>query len=528
MNRPRPGFVGLGVGLLLVFAVPAGAAGPPAKAGASDAQALADRIDELIAARWAVHGVKPAPRAGDAEFLRRAYLDLAGKIPPAWVVREFLADARPDKRQRLIDQLLDGPHYVRNFTHVWRAVLLPDAANVRFMLPSFEAWLRQRLADDTPYDRFVRELLTLPLVNDQRQNINFNAAVPSALAFYQASELKAENLAAGTSRLFLGVKLECAQCHDHPFATWKRKQFWEFAAFFAGIKATNGNVFGRVEEEADRHELTIPGTDKVVQARLLDGAAPKWRPKVSARTTLADWVTAADNPFFARAAVNRLWAHFFGVGLVEPDEHNPPSHPELLDELARQLAAHRFDLKFPMRAIALSQAYQRSSAARVVHADEARLFARMAVRGLTPEQLFDSLAQATGYREPADGPRPFFAAQTPRGEFLARFSGQDKRTEFQTSILQALMLMNGKFVADATSVDRSELLVVVLDAPFLDDPARQVEALYLATLSRKPRPEELSRMVQYVKRAGSKKERKLAVADVYWSLLNSSEFILNH
>jgi hypothetical protein len=322
--------------------------------------------------------------------------------------------------------------------------------------------------------------------------------------------------------------LECAQCHDHPLDKWTRKQFWEYAAFFSGLQSAN-NLFDPVKEAADRREIKIPGTDKTVGARLLDGTEPAWSPGTTTRATLADWVTASKNPFFARTIANRLWAHFFGIGILEPvdepGEDNPPSHPELLAELARQLVAHNFDLKFLIRAIVLSRTYQLTSVATEPGQKDPRLFARMAVKGLSPEQLFDSLAQATGYREKAvTGRQVGRPGRTARAEFLARFASQDKRTEMQTSILQALLLMNGNFIADATSIDRSEVLAATIEAPFLKDSSARIEALYLATLSRKPRPEELTGLVQHVAQEDSKK----ALADIFWSLLNSSEFLLNH
>ncbi len=227
-------------------------------------------------------------------------------------------------------------------------MLLPEANNqqVQFFVPSFHNWIRQQIQKDVPYDQMVRELLTVSFGPGSRRQRSPQGTEPSPLAFYQASELKPENLAATTSRIFLGVKLECAQCHDHPLAKWTRKQFWEYAAFFSGLQGSNNNVFDPVKEVADRREIKIPGTDKTVQARLLDGTEPAWNPGTIARSTLADWVTDAKNPFFARTAANRLWAHFFGIGLLEPvdepGEDNPPSHPELLDELARQLtSAHK-------------------------------------------------------------------------------------------------------------------------------------------------------------------------------------------
>jgi hypothetical protein len=335
----------------------------------------------------------------------------------------------------------------------------------------------------------------------------------------------------------MGVKIECAQCHNHPFAKWTRQQFWETAAFFAGLSRDGNNFFGNFREMTDRREMSIPGTDRVVQANFLDGTEPRWKYKVGPRVTFADWLTSRENPFFARAAANRLWAHFFGAGIVEPvddlgnedpEPSHQPSHPGLLDELAKQFAAHDFDVKFLVRAITMSKAYQLTSAQSDPSQDDLRLLARMPVKGMTAEQLFDSVSAATGYREPPGPQGPFIiAGNTPRTDFLTKFASQDKRTETTTSILQALALMNGRLVADATNVERSITLAGVADAPFLDT-AGKVETLYLATLSRQPRPAERDRFVKYIDGGGPEKDKKKALADVFWALLNSSEFILNH
>jgi hypothetical protein len=504
-----------------------------------DVKALAARIDQFIAAQWTEKGAKPAALASDPEFLRRVYLDLAGRIPRVSEVRDFLDDTSADKRQQLVRRLLDGPGYVSHFTNVYRALILPPSNNqqFQFLTPSFESWLRDRLQQNVGYDQMVRELLTASPTGGNpyaRQRLVVSASTATPVAFYQVNEYKPENLAASTTRLFMGMRLECAQCHDHPFAKWTREQFWETAALFTGLmpQARVPQPRGPVLPAG---KLRIPGTEKEVKARFLDGTEPKASSRRNYRQQLADWLTRADNPYFARATANRLWAHLFGIGLIdpvdEPGDDNPPSHPELLDELARQFVAHKFDVKFMIRAITASRAYQLSSVCSHPTQNEPRLFARMAVKGLTPEQLFDSLALATGYREPTGPNQPRFAviaANSPRGQFLAQFSSQDRRTEFQTSILQALALMNGRFIADATSLDRSETLAAVVDSPFLDTAEKQLEALYLAALSRKPRPAELSRLVRYVQGGGPRKNPKTALTDVFWALLNSSEFILNH
>ncbi|HKB41194.1 MAG TPA: DUF1553 domain-containing protein, partial [Gemmataceae bacterium] len=413
---------------------------------------------------------------------------------------------------------------------------------------SFEAWLKQRVAKNIGYDQMVRELLTAPVGQGGGGNPLIGLVEDSPLTFYLAKEFKAENLAASTARVFLGVSVECAQCHNHPFADWKREQFWGFAAFFSGIRSQRLQDFVLpAAEEPDKHELTIPGTKRVVQAKFLDGKEPQWKAKTGARATLADWVTAADNPYFARAAVNRTWAYFFGIGLVEPVDEmvgasSTSSHPELLDLLAKEFAAHKFDLKFLARAITASKTYQLSSAGTHTSQDDPTFFARMPLRGLTAEQLFDSIARATGYRDSGGGDDLISGLlggnRSARSEFLTKFASQPgKPTESQTSILHALSLMNGRVVADATSLERSEILAAIVDAPFLST-AERIETLYLATLSRKPETKELDRAVRFVEAAVKAAKSKdadarrtassNALADVFWALLNSTEFVLNH
>jgi hypothetical protein len=500
------------------------------------ARELTAQIDRLLAARWTAAGVEPAPPADDATFLRRVYLDLAGRIPSVAEARAFLKDGSPDKRQRLVETLLAGNAYVNHFTNVWRGLMLPEAdAVIQFGVqkPIFDLWLRQQLKENKGYDQLVRQLLTVSLGDGQNRINPFNqgnGATP--VGFFFAKDMKPAGLGAATARLFLGVKLDCAQCHDHPFAQWKREQFWQFAAFFGGIEAeSNMGFIQNAREIKDRRELTISGSQKVVPAVFLDGTEPQWKYDVGTRETLAEWMTSAKNPWFAKAAANRMWAYFFGTGLVDPvddlRDDNPPSHPELVDELARRFAEHQFDLKFLIRAITASRAYQAASTADRDRPADPRLFARMALRGMTPEQIFDSLSTATGFREKGATRRVFFQDDSLRAEFLKQFASTDKNTEFQTSILQSLLLMNGKLTEQVTSLERSATLAAVADSPFLG-PEGKVETLFLAALARPPRSAERERLGRYVRSGGVRGDARAALGDVFWVLLNSPEFILNH
>ena len=340
-----------------------------------------------------------------------------------------------------------------------------QTANLEFQI---DPWLAHVLRENLPYDRMVVDFLT-------RQ----------AGPFYQANDNKPEAIAGSTARIFLGMKLECAQCHeDRSGGSWTQDQFWEYAAFFGG---------GRARQQDSKvlpPNINFPGNRRTVDAKFIDGQPHAWKTSDDPRTVLATWLTAESNPYFARAAVNRMWYAFFGIGLTDPVDFmgidsNPPSHPELLDELARQFVSHHFDLKYLIRAIAASQTYQRTSARSHESQDDPRSFARMAVRGMTPDQLFDSVQLATGRPDSLPGFMKQFRGN-PRFDFIGKFTNSaDKRTETQTSILQALYLMNNKFIADARAQPGGALEIIV-NANVTR--TRRIEELFLATLSRNLRP----------------------------------------
>jgi hypothetical protein len=531
--------------LLLVNSTIARAGDSPHRS--DEIQRVADRIDQLITHRWEIEQIQPAGPADDAEFLRRVWLDIAGRIPPAADVLDFLEDDSPMKRRQAVDDLLSGPNYVLNFTNFWRTVMLPEVDsnfNARFLTPGFEAWLRTRLIDDTHCDELVREILTASISGSNQ----FNAPAGTPVAFYQAKEVKPENLAAATSRMFLGVRIECAQCHDHPFDHWKRKDFWGYAAFFASIQRRpvrgNNGFLGAIQELFNKRTLKIPDSNEVAEPTFLDGESPEIPATLSPRTKLAEWMTTKENPYFARTAVNRIWGHFFGIGIVDPVDdfsaNNPPSHPELLDFLATELAGHDFDLKFLIRAIMRSRTYQLTSRNFATQEDPPeRLFARMPIKGMTAEQLYDSLSQAIGSPSQFDPSRNAAFQMTPRRQFVDEFSDNASApTERQKSVLQALAIMNGNVVSDATKWQKSITLRSIVDFPGFDT-RRRIETMFVATLSRKPSSEELNRFVAYVgtgegsdemsKRFPMKKSPyKTAMGDVFWALLNSNEFSLNH
>lgn len=532
------------IAMLFASTLATGAAAADATSIAGELQApldperLAARIDLSLRAAREAAGVQSAPPATDAEFLRRVFLGIVGKIPTVAEAREFLDDESPDKRRRLVEDLLDRAAYATHFANTWRELILPGAngnPESRGLVPPFEGWLRLRFAANTPYDELAAEILTAvqqpAAMNAAPFAANDNAPL-SPLAFYQVNEQKPENLAANTARVFLGLQVQCAQCHDHPFADWKQTQFWQLAAFFGGA-AGDAAAGTMPSDDPAQRTIAIPELDVVVEASFLDGSRPDWRPGDGRRTALARWITGPENPFFARAAVNRVWEMYFGHGFVEPvddlDPANPASHAELFDEVAAQFVLHDYDLKYLVRAIAATEAYQVSSRTKETGESDPRLFARMPLRQMTPEQLFDSLVQATGYREriAEDQSLNPFAEDSVRGQFQSRFRQAQRRTEAATSILQALALMNGAFVADATSLQESETLAAVAEMPLLGAETR-VETLFLATLTRRPTPEEAAEFTSYVESGGATGDARAALADVFWALLNGAEFVLDH
>ncbi len=492
--------------------------------GGREAKALAARIDARLAARWAEGNIHPAANASDGEFLRRTCLDLVGKIPTAGEARDFLGDPDPGKRSALVDRLLDSPAYAARTALLWRQLLLPETDDQAGVSPAgLEAWLRKKVDEDASYDQIVREVLAARLGGRPRDLMAAATIEPSPAAFYSARGGKPEVLAGDAARVFLGIKVQCAQCHNHPFAKWKREEFWGFAAFFAGVPqpAADAPSILLPREDPQRRELTIPGTSKVVKAVHLDHSAPAWRPRAGTREVLAEWVTSPENPYFARAAVNRVWARFFGNGLIDPvddiEAEGDPALAGLLDEIASDFRAHAYNLKYLIRALMATRAYNLSSAAAPGTSTATPLFSRMPVRGMSPDQFVDSLAQATGCELGEN-----------RARLLDLFTERDvPPTESQTSILQALSLMNGAFVSGATRPESGEVIGAIAEAPYLDTAGR-VEMAFLATVSRLPRSDERALASAYIDRHKTEADRARTLSDVFWALLNGPEFRTNH
>jgi hypothetical protein len=490
----------------------------------NDPAKLAAAVDARIQAGWKNANAKPAGVADDTMFLRRVTLDLLGRIPTVAETRAFLADKSPDKRAKLVDKLVaSGPH-AKHMASVWRRVWVPqtDAAEFARLADDFEAWAAVRLLDNVPYDRVVSEVLTTPL-----DSVSTSRGT-NPIGFYTATENKPENLAATASRAFLGVNLDCAQCHDHPFARWSRDQFWQTAAFFVREETKAGNEMVP--------KMTIPGTKKTVSAEVMDGTAMKWPQAVTpdtGRKLLAGWVTGKENPYFAKNAVNRMWSHLFGTALYEPlddlsgESGTPGPHAELLNELAAAFTASGYDLQFLTRALTRTKTYQLSSILPEGVTADPRLYSRAAVRGLTGEQLYDSLRTAAGLPPERDDTTGGLGRGngTGRRAFAARFR-IDRAVSAERSIVQALSMMNSRMTLDLTDASKNPTLAAT-DAPFLDTKGK-VETLFLAAVGRKPTAKELTPLVQYVDDGGTEGDGRKALADVFWALVNSTEFNTNH
>lgn len=491
-----------------------------------DPAKLAAKIDARLAAGWDEAKVQPLPVVDDATFLRRASLDLIGRIPTVAETLAFLADQTPDKRTNLVNHLIDSGGHARHMAGYWRKTWVPQT-NAEFtrLADDFEVWVATRIQANTSYDRIVRELLTAPLTVSGSVSKGKLSVTPTS--FYAANENKPENLAASATRAFLGVNLDCAQCHDHPFARWTRDQFWETAAFFAPPRTDD-------QGKLLLPKVTIPSTSRMLAPALMDGAPVQW-PEASdsdtGRKIITEWLVAKENPFFARNAVNRTWAQVFGSALVEPlddlsgDAGTTGYQAELLKELAEEFTASGYDLKYITRALVLTKAYQLSSVVPDGPAPDPRLFARMPVRGLTGEQLYDSLRTAAGLTLERD--------DIGRGQGLEdrkRFAAQfyvERAVSAERSISQTLSLRNGRFTAELVDPAKNSTLAGAADAPFLDTRGK-AETLFVAVLGRKPSESELAPLVRHVAEVESPATTRAALGDIFWALINTTEFNTNH
>jgi hypothetical protein len=517
-------------------AAPARAADEPATSRAEVRLAF---IDDLIRQAWDAAKIKPSRPATDEEFLRRVYLDLLGRIPTIEEAQGFLQSRDPGRRQKLVEYLLDHPDYARNFANQWGVLLLGRKRQERQVdRAALAGWLRRQVLDNRPWDRVVFDLVTARGSNKENGAVNFPLA---------HMEFGAVPLTSVTTRAFLGQQIQCTQCHDHPSNDWKQADFWGINAFFKGLRkedVTKPNATGA--EVYDHTELTDVPTEAFAQydrrnglvgisfPKFLDGRKISQGTDVDRRFELGKFIADPANLDLARAFVNRMWGHFLGRGFVHPVDdfgpHNPPSHPELLDRLAREFQKSHYDVKALVRWITASQAYQLSSAATKGNEKDETLFSHMALKPMTPEQLFDSLLTATSAQKAGGEDSTGRKREQWLGQFVFAFANDEEGegSSFQGTIPQALMMMNGELMERATGGKPGTFL-----ADLMDESQRQtrtppvafmVNHLYLAALSRYPTRNELGHASDYL---NNFPDTICVLQDLFWALLNSNEFVLN-
>jgi hypothetical protein len=485
-------------------------------------------IDKLVWDKLQRLGIEPSVPAGDTEFMRRAFLDTTGTLPGADEVRAFLKETAADKRSKLIDNLLARNEYADYWTMHWLDLLRADQLKVTPQgTVAMQRWLRRQFSGNVSYDRFARQLLT--------QQGSTLAEGPGA--FYKAIT-KPDELSRSFSQLLLGVRIECAQCHHHPSERWSQADYVGLAGFFTGVKLKKLPDGSQAVISQGGKDLPHPRTGELVATRALGAAPADFDGVTDRRRLLADWMVARDNPFFARAIANRLWAHYLGRGVVEPIDDmrdtNPATNEPLLQALADHLQELNFDLKAFTRTLLNSRVYQLSSRSNASNKEDNQNFSHAAYKALPAEVLLDAISHSTGVPEKFNGwPRGYRAVQVwdnRMPSYFFRIFGRPVRASVcecersnEPSIAQALHLLNSPEIMEkiqhrhghARQLSRTKLSSSAI-----------IDELYLSTLGRFPKAEEKTLMLEAF--AGDDVDRRAATEDVLWALLNSREFVYNH
>ena len=501
-------------------------------------------IDQHVNAKLRKMKILPSPLCTDAEFMRRVYLDLTGVPPKAERVRAFMDDQTPvrQKREKLIDELIDSSDYVEFWANKWADLLQCNSEKLgEKAVWLFRDWICQQIAKNTPYDRFVRSILLARGSSYENPAVNY-------LRVLREPGKMAEDI----SQTFLGVRFNCNKCHDHPFEKWTQNQYYEEAAYFAQVAFKQGQIGQNVifQEAGGSFKITAEEilynnyaggevrhlkTDKVVAPRVPVGRSHEIPPGEDRRAAFVDWLASKDNPYFAKSMANRAWSYFSGKGIIDPVDDiragNPPSNPELLDALTASFVESGFDLKKLMKLICQSRTYQLSIARNKWNEDDTVNFSHAMPRRLSAEQMVDALALATGTRVKLNGvPTGMRAAQIPDGmvagnDFLTLF-GRPKRQSAcecerssNLTLSHALSLINGTTIGDAVDSPTSRIAKLVETEK---DDKKLIEEIYLDCLSRPPTEKELE-AVKFVNETN-----RLEVAqDLAWALLNSPAFLFN-
>ncbi len=488
----------------------------------------ANYIDELVGKKLATLRVNPSPIAGDEEFLRRVTIDIAGRLPTVEEHADFVADTDPAKRGAKIDQLLAGPEFAKVWGQKWCDLLLvrtlPNRVEYKPMF-LYSQWVTQQIADDIPLDQMVHDLLSASGTSFDTPQVNFYQGEPDQ-----------KKIAENVAQVFLGIRVQCAQCHNHPFDRWTMDDYYAFTAFFSQIARKSGEDYREIlVYNSGGGESRHPIGNRPMPPKFLGGEAPDTKGR-DRRGVLAEWIASPENPYFSTNVANRVWAHFFGQGVVEPVDDirvsNPPSNPALFDALGEKFAGYDFNLRKLVRDICNSNTYQRSCEPNESNATDTRNFARSQPRRISAESLLDCLSQATGAPEKLPGlPLGATAVEIADGNsgnyFLSTFGRSSRETVCaceavtQPTLSQALHLLNG----DATQgkINRGNLVRQQLDAGKTN--AEVIEQIYSRCLTRRPTAEEQEKLLAMIP---EKKGRELALKDVFWAVLNSREFMFNH
>jgi hypothetical protein len=489
-------------------------------------------VDQLCAEKWKRLGLVPSPVCDDATFIRRVTLDLCGRLPTADEVRAFLADTSAEKRTQLVDRLLDSPDYPAYFAMRWGTILRNShLAGANQASYAFHNWIKDSIARNQPYDEFVRGIVAASGEWQDAPAINW---------LWQNRDDQLHQTTADVAQVFLGTRLQCARCHHHPYERFSQEDYYGLAGFFTrmGRKSFGEPPPYFASPNVQTGEKN-PLTDKAPEPKYLDGEYARFSPEEDPRHALVDWMAKPENPYFAKALVNRLWGHFFGRGIVhEVDDlrqTNPPSNPELLDALARDFIEHKFDVKHIIRALVTSQAYQLSSEPTPQNEHDQQNFARYYARRMPAEVFLDAVDQATGTKTRFGGVAASSrAVDLPHEGFGSYFLDAFDRPRRVTTcecerssgatLAQVLLLANSDEIENKLADGNGKIAKLVETKR----PTKEiVEELFLGAFSRPPRETELTAALATVTSAGQKNERQ-ALEDVLWTLLNCREFMFNH
>ncbi len=499
-------------------------------------------IDALVFAKLKTIGVPPSEISDDGTFLRRVTLDITGRLPTAEEMKDFIASKEADKRAQLIDRLLDSPEYAEYFANKWNALLRNQRTQPTYARGSylFASWIRDSIADNKPFDQFAREVVAASGSLDQH---------PPVAWYRQVKEAKTQM--EDVAQLFLGTRMQCAQCHHHPFEKWSQQDYYGLAAFFANVSRKTATAKDEeiIFNKRGAAQMTNIRTKQPVMPTSLGSEAMKLRPEQDPRLVLADWMSRKDNPFFAHTLVNRYWKHFFNRGLVEPEddmrETNPPVNPELLNALAAEFVKSGYDLKALVRSITNSTTYQLSAAPNAFNAKDRQNFSRYYPKRLHAEVLYDAVNRLLDVESTFAGQAPGTRAvalpdnsYNQTNYFLTVFGRPDsssacecERTQ-EASLAQSLHLLNASDIQTQLTRKDGRAEKMAKDASPDED---KITDMYHIALSRDPNAEEMKLAQGHVAKKSAGKTgdaalqaKKEAFEDVLWALLNTKEFLFNH